>query len=128
MRHRIGSLHRQTEHWNEAKDDFRQAVALQKPLVDRFPGTPAYALWLATFRIALADALIHQGESAQARQELEPTIAALTAAWKSNPDPRPVHELLASAYSRLEVALRQVGEPSQAAEAGRKAEQERQQP
>ena len=124
MRHRIGSFQRQMERWGDAVQSFRQAVALQAPLVERFPDAPFQSLWLATFRIALADALMRQEQVREARTELEETIAMLTRQAERHPSLNAIHGLLALTYSKLEIGWRQAGEPERAAEAARKAKQE----
>ena len=121
---KLGSLHRQMERWAEAEEQFRKAMAIQAPLVKRFPDAPYYGLWMATFRIALADALIRREQPREARTELEETISALMRQLEQRPDLPPPHGLLALGYSKLSVALRQLGEKDGADEAGRKAEQE----
>jgi serine/threonine protein kinase/tetratricopeptide (TPR) repeat protein len=125
IHHRLGSFHRQMERWAEAEQSFRKAVAIQRPLADQFPDAPYYGLWMATFRIALADVLLRRNQPAEARTELEATIAALLRRMQQQPEMDPVHDLLALAYSKLEIALRQAGEEGLADEAGRKAEQQR---
>ena len=113
------------ERWAEAEQSFRKAIAIQAPLVKQFPDAPYYGLWMATFRIALADALIRRNQPGEARTELEETISALLRQLEQRPDIPPPHDLLALGYSKLAIALRQAGENDQADEAARKAEQER---
>ena len=125
IHHKLGSFHRQMERWAEAAENFRQAVAIQGPLAKQFPEAPYYGLWLATFRIALADALIRLNQPGEARTELEGTVPALLRQLEQRPEIQPLHDLLALAYSKLEIALRQAGEKALAAEAARKAELER---
>jgi len=125
MYHRIGSFQKQMERWDDAAQSFRKAVVIQAPLVERFPNSPSYGLWMATFRIALGDALTRRNKTAEARAELEATVAALSRQLAQGPDRRSLHELLALAYSRLEIALRQSGNQILAAEAGWQAERER---
>ena len=122
---KLGSFHRQMERWAEAEQSFRKAVAIQSPLVKQFPDAPYHGLWLATFRISLADALIRRTQPGEARTELEDTIAALLRQLEKNPEIRAPHDLLALGYGKLEVALRQAGEKNLADEAARKADQER---
>ena len=122
---KLGSFHRQMEHWADAEQQFRKAIALQAPLVKQFPDAPFYGLWMATFRIALADALIRRNLPGEARTELEDTISTLLRQLEQRPEIPPPHELLALGYSKLAVALRQLGEGDRADEAERKAEQER---
>jgi hypothetical protein len=57
VHHKLGTFHRQMERWAEAAQIFRQAIAFQASLVKQFPDAPYRSLWLATFRIALADGL-----------------------------------------------------------------------
>jgi serine/threonine protein kinase/tetratricopeptide (TPR) repeat protein len=122
---KLGAFHRQLERWEEAEQNFRRAIAIQAPLVRQFPEAPHYGLWLATFRIALADALIRRGQSGEARTELEDTLATLLRQLAGHPEmPRP-YGLLELGYSRLEMALRQAGERDLADEAGRQAEAQR---
>jgi hypothetical protein len=90
-----------------------------------FPDAPYYGLWLATFRLALADALIRRDQPGEARTELEWTIAALSLQLKQRPEMNSLHDLLALGYAQLERALLQLGEKRLADEAARKAEQER---
>ena len=80
---------------------------------------------MATFRIALADALLRQNQPGAARTELEETMAALRRQGQQRPEMPPPHALLAFGYSRLEMALREDGEPGLADAAARQAEQER---
>ena len=122
---KLGSFHRQMERWDDAERGFRQAVALQTPLVKQFPDSPYHGLWLATYRIALADALIRRDRPTEARRELEETVAALLRQLEQRPEMQSPHDLLALGYARLAIALRQAGERSLADEAARKAEQER---
>ena len=122
---KLGSFHRQMENWADAEQNFRKAIAIQATLVKQFHDAPYYGLWMATFRIALADALIRRNQPGEARAELEETISVLLRQLQQRPEmPRP-HDLLGLAYSKLEIALRQAGEKDQADEAARKAEQER---
>ena len=121
---KLGSFYRQMERWSEADQNFRKAIALQSPLVKQFPDVPYYGLWMATFRIAYADALIHRDQPAEARVVLEETISTLLRQLEQRPEtPRP-HHLLALGYSRLSLALRQIGEKAQADAAAQKAKQE----
>ena len=122
---KVGSFHRQMGHWAEAERSFRRAVAVQAPLVDQFPDAPYFGLWMASFRIALAEALIRRDQPGEARAELEGTISALLRQLRQRPEIPPPHSLLALGYSKLEIALRQTGEKDLADEAARKAEQER---
>ena len=80
---------------------------------------------MATFRIALADALLRQNQADEARSELEGTVSALSRQLERWPEMQPIHDQLALAYSKLEIALRQAGETELAEQAARKAEQER---
>jgi tetratricopeptide (TPR) repeat protein len=94
-------------------------------LVKQFPDVPYYGIWMATFRIAYADALIHRNQPIEARVELEETIPTLLRQLEQKPEtPRP-QDLLALGYSKLAIALRQIGEGDKADEAAQKAEQER---
>ncbi len=122
---KLGAFHRQMERWAEAEQSFRQAIAIEASLVKQFPDAPYYGLWMATFRIALADALLRRNQPDAARTELEGTISALLLQLKQRPEIHPPHDLLALGYSKLELALRQAGEQGLADDAGRKAEQER---
>ena len=122
---KLGSFHRQMERWADAEQSFRKAIAIQAPLVEQFPDAPYYGLWMATFRIALADALIRRNQPGEARTELEETISALLRQLEQRPEMHPPHDLLALGYSKLAMALRQAGEKGLADEAARKAEQER---
>ena len=122
---KLGSFHRQMEHWAEAEDGFRKAVALQASLVRKFPDAPYYGFWMATYRIALADALIRRNQPREARAELEEAISTLLRQLAQRPEVHSPHELLALGYSTLEMALREDGEDGLADEAARKAEQER---
>lgn len=121
---KLGSFHRHIEDWENAELDFRQAIALQAPLVKQFPSAPSYGLWMATFRIALADAMLHRNRAEEAQKILEETISTLMRQLEARPDIPPPHGLLALGYSKLAVALRQMGEKSQADEAERKAKHE----
>ena len=91
----------------------------------QFPEAPYYGFWMATFRIALADALIRRNQPGEARAELEDTIATLLRQLGQTPETPPPHDLLALGYSKLAIALRQAGEEDEADKAARKAEQER---
>ena len=125
IHHKLGSFYGQMEHWDDAEQNFRKAIAIQSPLVKQFPDAPYYGLWMANFHIALADALTRLNRSAEARSELNETISALLAELNQRPDMDALHDMVALAYSQLEIALRQAGENDQADEAARKAEQER---
>ena len=122
---KLGSFHRQIERWAEAEESFRKAIAIQATLVKQFPEAPYYGFWMATFRIALADALIRRNQPGEARAELEDTIATLLRQLGQTPETPPPHDLLALGYSKLAIALRQAGEEDEADKAARKAEQER---
>ena len=124
LHHKLGSFDRQMERWAEAEQSFRKAIACQSSLVKQFPDAPFYSLWMATFRMALADVLIRRNQPGQARTELEGTIAALLSELKQRPEMKALHDLLALGYSQLEMALRQTGEEALAEEAARKAKQE----
>jgi eukaryotic-like serine/threonine-protein kinase len=122
---KLGSFHRQMEHWAEAEQQFRNAIDLQAPLVKQFSDSPYFGLWMATFRIALADALIRRNQPGPARIELEETIPTLLRQLEQRPDTSRPHDLLELGYSKLAIALRQLGETDRAEEAGHKAELER---
>jgi tetratricopeptide (TPR) repeat protein len=122
---KLVSFYGQVERWADAEHTFRQAIALQARLVNAFPDSPYYAVWMATFRIALADALIRRDQPGEASTELQGTVAALLLQLKQRPTMNSLHDLLAWAYAQLELALRQAGESAQADEAGRDAEQYR---
>jgi len=124
VQHQFGSFHRQMDHWAEAERSFRQAVLIQTSLVKQFPDTPQFGCWMATYRIALADALIRQHHPREARTELEETISTLLSHLEKRSDIQPPHNLLALGYATLEVALREAGEASLADEAAHKAEQQ----
>ena len=122
---KLGAFYRQFDQWSEAEQNFRKAIAIQSPLVKQFPSVPHYGLWMAAFRVANADALIHRNQPAEARVELEETLAILLHQLEQKPEtPRP-HDLLSLGYSKLAIALRQLGEKEKADEATQKAEQER---
>jgi tetratricopeptide (TPR) repeat protein len=122
---KLGSFQRQTGHWAEAEEEFRKAIAVQAPLVKEFPDALYYGLWMAAFRIALADTLIHQNRAGEAQADLEKTIESLLRQLEQRPEiPRP-HNLLALGYSRLAMALGQAGQKEQADQVARKAEEER---
>ena len=122
---KLGAFYRQIERWSDAEQNFRKAIAIQSPLVRQFPDMPYYGLWMATFRIAYADALIHRNQPTEACVELEETLSTLFRQLEQKPEaPRP-HDLLALGYSKLAIALRQLGEREKADEATQKAEQER---
>jgi tetratricopeptide (TPR) repeat protein len=111
--------------YEEAEENFRKAIVLQTPLVKQFPDVPYYALWMATFRIAHADALIRQNRSAQALVELEEALSSLLRQYEERPETLRPHNLLALGYSGLAMALRETGERDRPDEAPRKAEEER---
>ena len=119
--HKLGSFQRQMDRWGEAEQCFRRAVALQTPLVKQFPDAPRPALWLATFRIALADVLIRKNQVEEARSELEATISSLLTQLKAKPGSASIQDILAFGYTKLEIALRQSGESDLAQEAARKS-------
>jgi len=123
--HKLGSFYGQTEHWDAAEQSFRKAIVIQSPLVEQFPEAPYYGLWMANFRIARADALIRLNQPGEAHTELNGTVSALLVELNQRPEMDALHNMLALAYSQLEIALRQAGENDQADEAARKAEQER---
>ena len=125
IHHKLGSFYGQTEHWDDAEQSFRKAIAVESPLVKQFPDAPYYGLWMANFHIALADALTRLNRPGEARTELNGTISALLVELNQRPEMDALHNMLALAYSRLEIALRQAGENDQADEAARKVEQER---
>ena len=106
---KLGAFQRQRERWTEAEQSFRQAIALQMSLVQQFPAAAYYGIWLATFRIALADALLQRNQPGAARTELEGTLATLVGQLEQRPELHPPHDLLAMGYARLEIALRQLG-------------------
>ena len=122
---KLGAYHRQLDRWGEAEKDFRTAISIQAPLLRRFPDTLPYTLWMSTYRIALADALIHLEQQGEAIVELKETISVLAGAVGRRQDVQPPHDLLALAYSKLSVALRQTGSRAEAEEASAKAAQER---
>ena len=125
MHDKLGSFHRQMERWPEAEQSFRKAIAIQSPLAKQFPEVPYYGVWMATFRIAYADALIHRNQPAEARVELEETISTLLRQLEQKPEtPRP-QDLLVLGYSKLAIALRQIGEGDKPDKAAQRAEQER---
>jgi tetratricopeptide (TPR) repeat protein len=123
IHHKLGSFCGKMERWTDAEQHFRKAVVIQGPLVSQFPDAPYYGFWMATFRIALADALIRGNQPTEARTELEGTIAELVRQLQQRSEVRPLHDLLSLAYSRLEIALREAGENGLAEEAARKARQ-----
>jgi tetratricopeptide (TPR) repeat protein len=125
MLDKLGSFHRQMDRWAEAEQNFRKAITIQTPLVKQFPDAPDHGLWMATFRIALADALIRRNQPGEARTELEDALATLLRELAQSPALPPPHDLLALGYSKLALALRATGENGRADEAARKAERER---
>ncbi|MCX6928017.1 MAG: serine/threonine-protein kinase [Verrucomicrobia bacterium] len=125
LQDKLGAFERQMERWPEAERRFHNAIALQASLVKQFPERLYYGVWMATFRIALADAMLHRNQPEQARAELEDAITTLRRQLDQRPEVKPPHDLLALGYSKLAIALRQSGEKDQADEAARKAEQER---
>jgi len=122
---KLGAFHRGLDHWAEAEQSFRKAVVLQAALVKEFPDRLYYDVWMATFRIALADALLHRNQPGEARAELEDAISTLLRQLARRPEIQPPHNLLALGYSKLAIALRQAGDKDKANEAARKAEQQR---
>jgi hypothetical protein len=92
------------ERWDDAERCFRQATDLQVRLSNQFPDAPYYSLWLATFRIALAEALIRRDQLSEARVELEKTVDELQLELKKRPHTSGLHDLLAIAYAQLEKA------------------------
>lgn len=109
IHHKLGAFQRQIERWPEAETCFRQAVAVQSRLVKQFP-TPYYNLWMATFRIALADAMDRCGQVDAARAELESTIATLSRELQRSPELGGLQDLLAMAKQQLEKTQRQTGQ------------------
>jgi tetratricopeptide (TPR) repeat protein len=125
LHNKLGAYYRQSERWAEAEQSFRKAISVQAPLVNQFADVLYYGIWMATFRISLADALLHRDQPVEARKELEETISTLLRQLEQTPGaPRP-GDLLALGYSKLSTALRQIGERKQADEAAVKAGQER---
>ena len=122
---KLGAFHRAMDHWAEAEESFRKAVVLQASLVRQFPDRLYYGVWMATFRIALADVLLHRNQPGEARAELEDAISTLLRQLERRPEIQPPHDLLALGYSKLAIALRQAGDNGLADEAARKAERER---
>jgi eukaryotic-like serine/threonine-protein kinase len=125
VHHKLGSFYQQIDRWPDAERNFRKAITCQLRLLEQFPDAPYYTLWMATFRLALADALIRRDQPGEARSELESAISILSLQLKQRPDLNSFHEVLARAYSQLEKALRRIGEKEKADDAARKAEQER---
>ena len=125
LHHKLGSFYRQMERWEEAESSFRKAVDLQRALVTQFPESTYYAVWTATFRLALADALMRREQPGEAVSELQGAIADLSLQVKRQPTMISLHELLVAAYGQLEIAWRQTGQVPLADEAARQAEQER---
>jgi len=125
IHHKLGSFYGQLEHWEDAEQGFREAIAIQSPLVQALPDAPYYGLWMATFHIALADALTRLNRPGEARTELDGTISALLVERNRRPELDALHEMLALAYSQLAAALRQTGENGPADAAARKVERER---
>ncbi len=125
VHHKLGSFFQQADRWPDAERSFRKAVTCQSRMVEQFPDAPYYGLWMATYRVALADALIRLERPGEARTELERVIAVLLLELKRQPEITAFHDLLASSYAQLEIALRQSGEPALAQDAAHKAEQER---
>ena len=125
IQHKLGSFYRQMEHWADAEQSFRKAIAIQSLLVNQFPDAPYYGLWMANYRIALADALIRLNRPGEARTELDGTISALLAELNQRQGINSLHDMLALAYSQLEIAFRQTGDKDQADEAAHKAGRER---
>lgn len=125
LHHKLGAFHRQMDRWQEAEGSFRKAMALQHLLVAQFPESPYYTVWMATFRMALADALMRREQPGEAVSELQGAIADLSLQAKRQPRAASLHERLAAAYGQLELALRLTGQASLADEAARQAKQER---
>jgi tetratricopeptide (TPR) repeat protein len=82
---KLGAFQREMDDWAAAEQSFRKAIARQAPLVTQFPDVPYYGYWLATFRIALADALSRRDEPGKACAELEETMAALSRQLEQTP-------------------------------------------
>jgi tetratricopeptide (TPR) repeat protein len=125
VHHKLGSFYQQTGRWTDAERDFRKAIDCQSRLLAQFPNSPYFSLWMSTFRLALADALLRLERSTEARAELENAISTLEIQLKQNPELFSFHEMLARAYSEFEKVLRRSGEREKADEVARKAEQER---
>jgi eukaryotic-like serine/threonine-protein kinase len=123
---KLGSVYRQMEQWPEAEQSFHRAIDIQRSLVKQFPETLYYGFWMASYRIALADALIRRDQPGRARAELEEAIAALLRLSAQTPGTPAPHGLLALGYSKLAITLRQTGDQRAADEAFRNAEIERQ--
>lgn len=122
---KLGSFYRQLEEWGDAEQQFRKAIAIQASLIKAFPESPYHSLWMATFRIALADALIQRDRPGEARTELEHTISTLLRQLEQTPQTNRPHDLLALGYSKLAIALRKLGETDRAKEVEREGLQER---
>jgi tetratricopeptide (TPR) repeat protein len=93
VHHKLGSFHRQMDRWDDAEQSFRKAIAVQAPLVRQFPDAPYYGLWLATFRLALADALIRRNQPGAARKELEETIGGVSLQLQQRPEMNSLHDV-----------------------------------
>jgi len=125
VHHKLGSFFQQTGRWPDAEHSFRDAITCQRRLLEQLPDAPYYRVWMATYHLALADALFHRDQSTEARNELEQVTSLLTPLLKERPEMDSLHDLLASAYSQLERACRKTGEKAQADEAALKAQAER---
>ncbi len=74
---------------------------------------------MASFRIALADALIQRNQPGEACIELGETISSLLRLLEQRLEMLLPHDLLALGYSGLAMVLRQAGQRNQARAQGR---------
>ena len=120
---RLAALLNQLGLAKEATDGYRESVDLLDKLFDDSPNTKNISELSAT-RLTLADLLLKQKQTAEARSVLEDSIEDLHSFLtdnKKNPKYKELTKELGKTYRQLEVALRTLGETALAAEAARSA-------
>ena len=105
-----------------AEESLREALALQAPLVQRFPEIRSYHFWLAVVQQSLARLLRDPQDLEEARTLMEASIDTLTQSLKDDPRPNHVRWLLVGSHFELADIYTRLDEEDLAEEARRQAQ------
>jgi tetratricopeptide (TPR) repeat protein len=125
LHHKYADLLRRTHRLADAIEHNREALTIQRGLVEGFPEIAGYRVWEAAFGNALAECLLRDGRGAEARRLAGETIDRLDAMRSGDPEMWYLHGLLADAHRTLAGALRGQGLAERAEKADRLADAHR---
>ena len=121
MHHKMGNeLLWAGRQW-EARESFRQAIALQSTLVHRSPDVASYAVAQVVYQLSLAELLFEQERLSEARELLESSVEILDSEGCQALRHGYVYDLSERGCRLLSEVLRCLGEDSLATEATERA-------